>query len=365
MKPVRGFVSLGPFLFAAIGCAILGGVRSYAGWGGEPHRMPRPDATPTVAVSSDAGLYIRQRGLLVLNDGNTWQQLNIAGPPVPQLSIYTERADGTRKTRLTGPGNAFPSWTPDGKIIFVSDRSGSPQIWIMEADGSNPRQIGNLNLNGHLLRPQLGKNGLIAFLADDGVWIMQQDGSGLKQLVPHGSSPSLALSGTWLTYTLPGGLKPIPDAHNEIFRINPDGTGNKQLTFADDADYQDANASAISPDETMIAIYTGTESKPGNSGLTEYHNIALIGPDGGTKRLLTTCRPVMTMQALQHLSHDQCVASDDPSWSPDSKWVVYGRASSGETETWMVDTNGQNAQELYHGALGYGIFRLKLDSGAE
>ena len=34
-----------------------------------------------------------------------------------------------------------PTWSPTGnQIAFTSDRSGSPQIWIMDADGSEPRQ---------------------------------------------------------------------------------------------------------------------------------------------------------------------------------------------------------------------------------
>jgi dipeptidyl aminopeptidase/acylaminoacyl peptidase len=39
-----------------------------------------------------------------------------------------------------------PRWSPDSKkIAFISDRSGSSQIWIMDADGANPREITNLS----------------------------------------------------------------------------------------------------------------------------------------------------------------------------------------------------------------------------
>jgi TolB protein len=43
--------------------------------------------------------------------------------------------------RLTrSPGrDSHASWTPDGKkIVFGSARSGSQNIWIMNADGSDP-----------------------------------------------------------------------------------------------------------------------------------------------------------------------------------------------------------------------------------
>jgi TolB protein len=35
-----------------------------------------------------------------------------------------------------------PSWSPDGtQIVFCSNRTGYQQIWLMNADGSNPRNI--------------------------------------------------------------------------------------------------------------------------------------------------------------------------------------------------------------------------------
>ena len=43
----------------------------------------------------------------------------------------------------TAPGiDTDPSFSPDGsKIVFESDRSGSQQLYIMNADGSNQRRI--------------------------------------------------------------------------------------------------------------------------------------------------------------------------------------------------------------------------------
>jgi TolB protein len=65
--------------------------------------------------------------------------------------VWVANADGTSPRRLTKePGiDVSPSWSPDGKrLAFVSNRAGSPQIYVMQADGTNVRRLtyqGNYN----------------------------------------------------------------------------------------------------------------------------------------------------------------------------------------------------------------------------
>jgi TolB protein len=55
-------------------------------------------------------------------------------------AIHTIRPDGTMLTQLSHDGNhdSNPSWSPDGnQIIFMSERDGHAQIYVMNADGTS------------------------------------------------------------------------------------------------------------------------------------------------------------------------------------------------------------------------------------
>ncbi len=62
--------------------------------------------------------------------------------------IWVIRADGTEPRRLTSDAGADYSaqTSPDGRyIVFSSNRSGAGHVWRMNADGSNPKQLSNGN----------------------------------------------------------------------------------------------------------------------------------------------------------------------------------------------------------------------------
>jgi TolB protein len=120
--------------------------------------------------------------------------------------IYVMNADGSEQTRLTdNPATDFqPSWSPDGtKIAFSSDRSGASNGWfevyVMNADGSEQTRLtfSNPFFEGD---PSWSPDGTkIAFSTgrhgsdNREIYVMNADGSGQTRLT---NSPFSILSPT-------------------------------------------------------------------------------------------------------------------------------------------------------------------------
>lgn len=134
------------------------------------------------------------------------------------LSMGGENADiylidplsGERQQRLTDNWSidTSPTWSPDcSKIAFVSGRSGSPQIYVMNADGSDKRRLtfkGTYNTS-----PDWSPKGKkIAFTARDkynrfDIFLVDLDG-GLKRLTQdqgNNENPSFSPDGRYIIFS--------------------------------------------------------------------------------------------------------------------------------------------------------------------
>lgn len=181
--------------------------------------------------------------------------------------IYVMSADGKSIHRLTtDPArDMFPDWSPDGKqISFISNRDGFRNLFVMNADGSNQRQV-TRNKGEYSQWEQWSPNGdEIAFTYNPGgdqgtsIYVIRPDGSGLRQVAP----PSGGLGDREPTWS-PDGKKIFVisnrSTRTEIWEINLDGSGLRQITSFDGSLTPD-HSLRLSPDGKQLAFYgTGPE----------------------------------------------------------------------------------------------------------
>ena len=102
------------------------------------------------AAARTSGLpLITTRSLEFTTDEASWISLDVSRNGQTIVfdilgDLYTIRIAGGRATRITsGMGwDQQPRYSPDGsQIVFVSDRNGSKNIWIANADGTKPHII--------------------------------------------------------------------------------------------------------------------------------------------------------------------------------------------------------------------------------
>src|SRR6267154_875261 len=128
-------------------------------------------------------------------DEGTWLSLDVSPDGktiVFELlgDIYTLPIEGGQAKLIDG-GMAFdsqPKFSPDGKwIAFLSDREGSENIWIMKADGSEPKQISK-ETNSEFASPNWTPDGQYVLVSKAGfgintfeIWMYHlQGGSGVQ-----------------------------------------------------------------------------------------------------------------------------------------------------------------------------------------
>jgi Tol biopolymer transport system component len=97
------------------------------------------------------------------------------------------------------------AWTPDNKIVYVSSASGNQDIWMMDADASNPRQLtADAGRNFDPVVTPDGRSIVFASTRAGGIsiWKMNIDGTNSTRLT-YGdldSLPTCSPDSRWVVY---------------------------------------------------------------------------------------------------------------------------------------------------------------------
>ncbi|MEW5804589.1 MAG: Tol-Pal system beta propeller repeat protein TolB [bacterium] len=147
--------------------------------------------------------------------------------------LFLTKVGDKRAVPITSGSDNYvsPSWSPDGKqVAFVSDRSGTPQIYIMDITGKNMKRLSYQG--GYNVAPAWSPKGdWIAFCSRQNgffeIFLSTPDGEKVRQIT-HGpgdnEDPTWSPDGRYLAFssTREGGAA--------IYVINVNGTHQRKLT---------------------------------------------------------------------------------------------------------------------------------------
>ena len=163
------------------------------------------DKAAADALKNKALPLLTDRALSFTTSEATWLSLDLSPDGktiVFELlgDLYTLPVTGGEATRITS-GQAYdmqPAFSPDGKrLVFISDRNGSENVWISNADGTKPRAITTTERENYM-SPTWAPDGEYVIAAKGAqLWIYHESGGSGVQMtgVSSGAAPAAGPGG--------------------------------------------------------------------------------------------------------------------------------------------------------------------------
>ncbi|MBU7580967.1 MAG: PD40 domain-containing protein, partial [Porphyrobacter sp.] len=232
------------------------------------------------SVEAPKGAVLKQ--VPIKTDEGTWMDVDVS-PDGRTIAftllgdIYTMPITGGTPKRISEglPWDVQPRFSPDGaRIAFTSDRGGGDNIWVMNADGSDKRQVTKEDFR-LVNQPSWSPDG--RFIAakkhfttersagTGEIWLYHVSGGGGVQVVERANErlqkelgePTFAPDGTAIYYTrnvTPGNsFEYAQDSQSGIFAIERHDLATGEVTTAVSG-YGGAVRPAPSPDGKLLAF---------------------------------------------------------------------------------------------------------------
>ena len=276
-----------------------------------------PEPTPTPWPTAD-NTSVSRIAFATNRDGN-WE-------------IYVMNADGSDPHNVTNnPAiDSHPSWSPNGsKIAFQSERDGNLEIYAMNSDGSEQVRLTNDRGTDH--SPAWSPDGTkIAFISDrrgrHSVWTMNaEDGSELEDVT--GSY----VNSRWPTWHPRSHTLAYETGHDvRVVRIDEVLLNEKPVDHSNFFDGFFVGWLDWSPDGKKLAMISNHQER------TEF-----------TRLLYTSQLDGFRFRRL--FDNPSGLRYERPSWAPDSNMIVYSveDAEGGDLDIQVVDfTRPNNVWQL-------------------
>lgn len=299
-----------------------------------------------------------RKGHSHLDESEIWIQRGLS------TSSYEKVVDRSGK-------NYWPMWAADGRsLFFMSDRSGTENIWTQGVGGGAARQVTQFR-SGRVLWPDISMDGrTIVFERDFSIWSLDTQ-SGRAAQVPirrRGASigpvsEHLTLNANFSNLALsPDGRKVAFVARGEIFaasardggaasRVTNSLANESQLTWA--ADSRRLIYVSERDDVNHIFMYdfgSSTESQLTNASKGD--DAPKISPDGTRLAFVRDDKQVVVMDLAS--KQEKVVATGYISasprnlqWSADNKWVAYlGLSTRSFRNAYLVPAEGGESRAV-------------------
>lgn len=253
------------------------------------------------------------------------------------------------------------------KLYYVSSRSGSKEIWQMDYDGANQKQL--THLGSIALSPHVSPDGSrVAFsgVTKDG-WQILMYSLDLNRLVNFARFGGDNYSPAWSSDGQNIALSSSRTGNTEIYAVSATGANARRLTQSKSPDVSptwnpktNAQIAWVSGRTGLPQIYTmasdgtnvvrvtdqGYAVSPSWSPNGQFLAFAWVrhyGPGApGASDIY-----VMDLASKQwaQLTHDGG-RNDFPSWSPDGRHIVFQSNRTGKTQIWTMLADGSEPRQL-------------------
>jgi len=257
--------------------------------------------------------------LLTGNKGMFLSKITFVGTGTGNKEIYIADYDGQNEKQLTSDKTIalLPRWSPQGDMIcFNSYKDGSPMLYLKELLSGKVRRISDrqgLNAGGSWAPD--GKSLALGMTHGDNLDIFNIDLTGkiLKRLTNHSG---INVSATY-----------SPDGSRFAFVSNRSGT--PQIYIKDMAEDR----------EERITFQGNYNTSPSWSRL---NRIAFCGSYEGNFDIFTVDPDGRNLRKLTDGQGD----NEEPSWSPDGRYIVFSSNREGGYHLYIMNANGQNQRRI-------------------
>jgi Tol biopolymer transport system component len=239
----------------------------------------------------------------------------------------TPRNDPSRARKATSAKNEGSSltWTPDNRIVYVSgSKSDNPDIWIMDHDGSNKKQLTD-DIHADFSPSVTGDGRYIVFVSNRTnsfhLWRMRLDGSNQEQITNGFGEwlPNCSPTGNWVVYLSYNSGKQC------LWKVSLDG--GEPVLLNNFYSY----LPAISPDGQEVAYtYWNEEATPQQLGR---EIISLHGAQKGQQFEIPTSAVGSHVSVLIK-------------WASDGQALTYINNQDGISNIWRLPLDGALPQQL-------------------